>query len=260
NDHPGFGRVEIFTKPGSDVLRGQAFFQYNKEALNSRSPLLTQAKRPPYQNRFYGLSVTGPIKKQKASFGFDAERRAIHENAFILATTLDNNLNLLNINQAIVTPQSRTTLSPRIDYTINPNNTLVLRYQNVQVELDKENVGSFNLASTAYNQKTSENTLQATETMVISPKTINETRFQYLRSYLANTGDNSIPALVVQGAFTNGGPQIGNSGNTTNRYEVTNITTMTHGTHTFKLGGRLRQSFNHDTAVNNFGGTFTFLG
>jgi len=104
NDHPGFGRVEIFTKPGSDVLRGQAFFQYNKEALNSRSPLLEQSKRPPYQNRFYGLSITGPIKKQQASFGFDAERRAIHENAFILATTLDSNLNPQTINQAIVTP------------------------------------------------------------------------------------------------------------------------------------------------------------
>jgi hypothetical protein len=260
NDRPGFGRVEIFTKPGSDVLRGQAFLQYNKEALNSRSPLLEQAKRPPYQNRFYGLSIAGPIKKQKVSFGFDAERRAIHENAFILATTLDNNLNPQTVNRAIVTPQSRTTLSPRLDYAINANNTLVVRYQNVRVELDKENVGSFNLASTAYDQKTSENTLQVTETAVLNPKTINETRFQYLRSYLANTGDNSVPALVVDGAFTGGGPQIGHSGNTTNRFEWTNITTMTHGTHTFKLGGRLRQSFNHDTSVNNFGGTFTFFG
>src|SRR5438128_4527559 len=70
-DKPGFGRVEIFTKPGTDTLRGQAFMQYNKEALNSRSPLLAQSKRPPYQQRFYGLSFTGPLKQQKASFGPD---------------------------------------------------------------------------------------------------------------------------------------------------------------------------------------------
>src|ERR1700676_1471809 len=70
-DHPGFGRVEIFTKPGTDAIRGQAFFQYNKEFLNSRSPLLQQSTRPPFQQRFYGLSITGPIKKQKASFGLD---------------------------------------------------------------------------------------------------------------------------------------------------------------------------------------------
>ena len=31
-DRPGFGRIEIFTKPGTDSIHGQAFFQYNKEA------------------------------------------------------------------------------------------------------------------------------------------------------------------------------------------------------------------------------------
>ena len=51
-DRPGFGRIEIFTKPGTDKIRGQAFFQYNKEAFNSRSPLLTQSTRPPYEQRF----------------------------------------------------------------------------------------------------------------------------------------------------------------------------------------------------------------
>jgi hypothetical protein len=94
-DRPGFGRIQIFTKPGSDKIRGQAFMQYNKEALNSRSPLLDQSKRPPYQQQFYGLSLSGPLLKSKASFGFDAEHRTIDENAFILATTLDASLNPL---------------------------------------------------------------------------------------------------------------------------------------------------------------------
>ena len=53
-DRPGFGRIEIFTSPGTDFIRGQAFMQYNKEALNARSPLLTQSKRPPYQQKFFG--------------------------------------------------------------------------------------------------------------------------------------------------------------------------------------------------------------
>jgi len=59
--------------------------------------LLTQAKRPPYQQKFYGLSFTGPLKKQKASFSLDFERRNINENAFILAKTLDTNFNIQNI-------------------------------------------------------------------------------------------------------------------------------------------------------------------
>src|SRR5262249_47453193 len=169
-DKPGFGRVEIFTKPGSDTLRGQAFFQYNKEFLNSRSPLLAQSTRPPFQQHFYGLSLTGPIKKQQASFGLEFERRDINENAFILATTLDSNLNIQQINQRVVTPQTRTSIAPRIDYTINAANTLVVRYQDTRVELDKEGVGSFGLVSRAYDQTNTEKTFQLTETAVLSPK------------------------------------------------------------------------------------------
>src|SRR5579885_2102408 len=76
-DRPGFGRIEILTKPGTDKFHGQIFGQFNKEALNSRSPLLAQSTRPPYQQHFLGFNLNGPIKKDKASFGFNLERRTV---------------------------------------------------------------------------------------------------------------------------------------------------------------------------------------
>src|ERR1035441_1591649 len=160
-DRPGFGRIEIFTKPGTDSIHGQAFVQYNKEALNSRSPLLEQSKRPAYKQDFFGFNLSGPIKKQKASYGFDAQRRNTTENAFILATDLDSSLNRQTINQAILTPQTFTTLSPRVDLSLTKNNTLTIRYQNTRSNLDDQGAGGFNLASRTYNSSSSENTLQA---------------------------------------------------------------------------------------------------
>ncbi len=259
-DRPGFGRIQIFTKPGTDKIRGQAFMQYNKEALNSRSPLLDQAKRPPYQQQFYGLSISGPLFKSKASFSFDGEHRTIDENAFILATTLDSNLDPLNVNQAILTPQYRTTLTPRIDYSINTNNTLTVRFQNTRVENDKQGVGSFSLADQAYNQTSSENTLQLTETAVLSPSAMNETRFQYMRADLNDMANTAGYALLVSGAFQSGSPQIGNSSTLTNSWELNNISTYTKGRHVWKWGGRVRESLLRDTSLNDFGGTFTFFG
>ena len=63
----------------------QAFFQFNDEYFNSRSPLLTSSTRAPYGNKIEGFNLTGPIKANKASFGFDFERRDITENAFVNA-------------------------------------------------------------------------------------------------------------------------------------------------------------------------------
>ena len=85
-------------------------------------------------------------RKNKASFTLDFDRRDITENAFILATTLGSNLNPLTVNQGIVTPQTRMTITPRLDYTINEKNTLVVRYQNTRIGQDDNGVGSYNLA------------------------------------------------------------------------------------------------------------------
>ncbi len=257
-DRPGFGRIEILTRPGTDRIRGQFFGQYNKEALNSRSPLLTQSQRPPYKQDFFGFNVTGPIVKSKASFGFDGMRRSTTENAFILATSLDTNLLPQTINQAILTPQAFTTLSPRFDYAINANNNLTIRYQNTRASSDKQGVGSFNLASRAYDTRSAENTVQVTETSVLSPRLINESRFQYMRANSSMLDNNTAAAIIVSGAFSAGGAQVGNSGSLTNSWEFTNSSTYTHGTHTLKWGGRIRQAFLDSTSLSNFGGTYTY--
>lgn len=259
-DRPGFGRIEILTRPGTDNIRGQAFVQYNNEKLNSRSPLLEQSTLPPYSQKFFGIHLTGPIRKGKASFGFDLERRMIDENAFVWATTLDSNLNPVNVNTAVVTPQTRTSFSPRLDYAINAKNTLVVRYQNGRSSADNEGVGDFALASRAYQRTSTDHTIQATETAVLSARAINETRFQWRRSSMWNQGGSTDPSLTVQGAFESGGSQVGNSGNITNSTELNNMTTMTHGTHTWKWGARLRNTWTDDTSVNNFGGSYTFFG
>uniref|UniRef100_Q01R02 Cna B-type protein n=1 Tax=Solibacter usitatus (strain Ellin6076) TaxID=234267 RepID=Q01R02_SOLUE len=252
-DRPGFSRVEIFTKPGSDALHGSAFTQYGDTIFNSRNPLFTQSTRPPYRSQMYGLSLGGPLRRNKASFSLDAEHRQIDENAFVLATTPDG-----TINQALGTPQSRTNIRPRLDYSITPRNTLVVRYQYVNASLDNQGVGDFNLASRGYNERQTEQTVQATETAMLNPRAINETRFQYLRAVTQDTAGQIAATVNVEGAFTGGGATAGNSGTTNSNWELTNISTFTRGTHAVKWGGRVRQSRLSDLSVNNFSGTFTF--
>jgi hypothetical protein len=257
-EKPGSGRIEIFTKPGGDAFHGQVVGQYNKEALNSRSPLLAASKRPQYKNNLYAVSLTGPLKKQKASFGIDAVHRRLTENAFIYATTLDDNLNPLPVNQTILMPSRVTNVVPRLDYSINANNNLTARYAFTRSENKNRGVGDFSLASRAYDANGTSHVVQVTETAILTPAIVTETRFQFLRSESSMNGDNRLPAIMVQGAFNGGGAQIGRSGSTTTNLELTNTSTYVHKAHTYKWGLRARQSYLDSTSANNFGGTFTF--
>ena len=80
-DSPGFGRVEILTRPGTDNFHGTAFIQYGDRAFDSRNPLLQQ-KPPGYSSRLITGNIGGPLSK-KSSFFLDFNQRAIDENALI---------------------------------------------------------------------------------------------------------------------------------------------------------------------------------
>ncbi|BDC51622.1 hypothetical protein F183_A39370 [Bryobacterales bacterium F-183] len=256
-DRQGFGRIEILTKPGADRFRGSANFSFNNEALNSRNPFLTE--RAPFTSRLYGFNFGGPLSK-KSSFSIDADRREIDDNSVINATILDNSLTPTRLQQAIDTPQRRTHITPRLDYALGANHTLVGRYSFNTMTSSNDGIGQFSLGSRAYDSTMRDHTVQITETSILSPNLVNETRFQYTHDRIANNGDNTIPTVNVLDAFTGGGAQIGNAYNTQSGIELNNISTRTYKQHTFKFGGRVRWNSVNDFSPNNFGGTFVFTG
>ncbi|HJP93367.1 MAG TPA: carboxypeptidase regulatory-like domain-containing protein [Pyrinomonadaceae bacterium] len=256
-DRLGFGRIEILTRPGTDRFRGQASFNFNDDALNARNPFAT--RRPPIQTRQYGGNFSGPISKKKASFFIDFDKRDINDQTLVVATVLDLNNNITGFNQAVPIPSRRTTFSPRIDYQINTNNTLVGRY-NYARTTRLTGVGGFSLPSRAYDSSNTEQSIQLTETAIINKTIINETRFQFEHNSNLQDADNSIPTIDVQQAFTGGGSQVGQSHSTDNQWELTNTTSMAEGPHALKFGGRLRSVHINQFSPQNFGGTFTFFG
>jgi hypothetical protein len=252
----GFGRIEILTKPGSDKLRGQAFMNFNDESLNSRNPFAQN--RPSSQVRFYGGNLSGPIKKKKASFFLELSRREADDNAVINARVLDPSFNIVPFQQAILTPVRRTGGSVRFDYAINDKNTLIGRYSLNRSENPIVGLSDITLPSRASSSRNTDQNIQITETAIISPTVVNETRFQFSAGRRDQEGDNSIPGIAASPDFIGGGSQVGLSFSHDNRWELQNFTTWTRGKHAFKAGGRLRGVTINDRSESNFGGLFTF--
>lgn len=258
NDVPGFGRIDILTRPGFGKISGSAGVQFNDESLNSRNPF--NPTRTDFQQRLYNFTLSGPLQAKKSSFFVDFQKRDVDDNDIINAVILDQNLNPVSFREGVVQPRRFTTFSPRFDYAINDRNTLVMRYTYSHVRFDNANVGGFALASLATNTSNTEHTFQITETAVLNPKWINETRFQFIRRSNEQNGDNSIPTINVQGAFTGGGSNVGIFFNNENRWELQNYSTGTVGRHIVRFGARLRGVHLTNFSQNNFAGTFTFGG
>jgi len=269
-DKLGYGRIEIFTKPGTDKFHGQVMVNGNDSAFNSRNPFAPEV--PPYHSLLFDGNIGGPINK-RASFFLDGQRRNIDNAAVVSAVVLGPapTFDQVPYNQAVLTPQTRTNLSPRVDYQLAKNNTLTVRYQFWQDHETNQGVGQFALPDQAYNIGTTQQTLQVSDTQVVGEGAVNETHFQYIHTSSNQSPQNSqtpycqfasgSPAdctISVLGAFTAGENSQGQIVNTQNNYELQNYTSMSHGKHLLRFGGRLRYAQQSNSSTTNFNGTYTF--
>jgi len=260
NDQPS-ARIDILTRPGTDKFRGGASLNFNDESLNSRNPFaVTSSKRTPFQIRQYDMNLSGPVVKKKASFFFNFGRIETDDNDLVRATVLDGNLNAVDFGQAFVVPRRNMFFSPLFDYAINAGNTLIVRYNYNRTRVENQGIGGFTLPERAYDTLSTNQNIQLTETAILNPTTVNETRFQYSFGRFEQKGGNDIPGLEVSGAFNAGDSQVGNSFNERKSWELNNFTAKQMGTHALKFGGRIRHVDVDDTNEGNFGGTWTFTG
>ena len=255
-DKLGYGRIEIFTKPGTDNYHGQLQVGGNDSAFNSTDPFA--GTEPNYYTVQYEGSVGGPIKWVKnASFFISAQRRNINDLSAIDAETLDKNLNPFQTLESVPTPHQRTNIGPRLDYAITKNNTLTARYQYYRDTATNSGIGQNTLPSQAYDSTSTEHTVQIGDTQVFGAKVVNETRFQYLRDNSGLTSLDKTPQVTVLGAFIGGGNGTISTDHQ-DHYELQNYTSVIHGNHTTKFGVRFRAVHDDSNSNAGFNGTFTF--
>ncbi|MBV8050893.1 MAG: TonB-dependent receptor [Acidobacteriaceae bacterium] len=256
-DKLGYGRIEIFTKPGTDQYHGEFFLDGNDSAFNSLNPFTPNV--PGYNSELFHTSVSGPLTK-KASFFFNVEGRHINDSDLVNATVplASDPSKTQPFIDAVPNPRTRVNVGPRVDYQISKNNTLTVRYQFFHETDNNQGIGLFSLPSQGYNSTEDEHTLQVSDTQVLSTNIINETRFQFNRDNTSQFAQNLSPTIMVLGAFTGGGNQDGALIDHENRYEFQNYTSVVHHNHLIKFGARLRGTTDSSSANSNFNGLFTF--
>ena len=200
NHDAGFGLVDIVTKPGVNSWHGSFNFGFRDESLNGRQAF--SKFRGPEQQRRFGLSLDGPLWKNRTSLFLNADGSLFYDAKTIFAT-----LPTGQFSDLAYRPSRRLNLDARIEHALTKTHTGRVQFQRNAVEQDNLGVGDFDLEPRAFSQGQVEYIGRIADSGVIGKKFFNEARLQ-LRWLDTEARSSSFSrTILVPGAFNDGSAQ-----------------------------------------------------
>ena len=267
-DRLGYGRIEILTKPGTDKLHGSINARGTDSAFNAANPILNSNLQPgqpklpfpDYYTYFLNGNIGASLSKN-ISFFLNAFGRNIQNvsvvDAVNPAETTDPN-NPVYLNTTVSNPSTRIDIAPRFDFQLGEGDTLTVRYDFTRNTQSNAGISALTLPTVGYNTHTVENEIQISNSWVMSPKVVNDMRFEYTRTRSQQTPLSTDPTISVQGAFTSGGSNNGTLRDNQDYFELQDYFTAAEGKHSLNFGARLRAT--RDANFTNAGtnGLYTY--
>lgn len=255
-DNIGFGRIEIFTKPGAEKFHGGFDFSGTDQSFNARNPY-NVGIQPPYHDLNFDGNVNGPIGKA-ASFFLAGNHNDQQNNTVVNAVILGSDLLSSPLSQAVPDPESSSAVSARFDRQITPTNVLTARYEWNDSSQINSGVGLLVLPSEGLSTATTTQTLQLSDTQTVGAATVVETRFEYIRTRMHQIPNSTAPTLIVQGSFSGGGNGSQAVIDNQDHYEWQEYISHTVGKHFLRIGGRFRADREANTSTGGYNGSYTF--
>jgi hypothetical protein len=251
----GTSIINILTKSGTNQFHGSLFdYERNRNLDAEPGTLSSGLPKAPFDREQFGGSLGGPFKTNKAWWFGSAEYR--NQNAAIETGERDFATDSI-VNTYAAAPLRDALVSSRVDYQIDPNDTLLGRYSfNRSTDTAAASAASVTPSLSATERQNSLNrfnTMVVGWTRTLSSNKVNSLLFSF------NTFLNSIPEFPNSAPTTNPAglattnelifPDLADGVNFNvpqsthlNQYEVQDTFTWSLGKHTLHLGGEYEYS------------------
>jgi hypothetical protein len=264
-DRLGYGRIEIFTKPGTEKVHGQLESRGNDSVFNSQNPILNanlkpgeaRLQEPSYYSYNFNGNVGGPLTKSSSYFLSTFIRNNQNESIVDALNVADIPATL---NEAVPNPSSRIDISPRFDIKLSETNTLTVRDEYYRAVQTNAGLSALTYPEQAYDTHSLENTLQVSDSLVLTKNLVDDIRFQYRRIRNQQFSQSGLPAVTVQGAATFGGNNSGTAEDHQDDYELQNYFAGSKGRHSLNFGTRMRAYRDANYTNSGSNGAYTFDG
>lgn len=242
------GIVNIITKSGTNSLHGSVYEYFRNDVLDAPSSLAAAGFNKLRQNQF-GVTLGGPIRKDKTFFFANYEGQRHVESPFYNSTVLTNidAINAVKVNTWGLPAENLhvdrdihyDNFLGKINHTFSDRQSMFVRYffnDQRSTNLSPLNDG-FDLPSGFKNNTFRDQSIVGNLVSTFSPSLINELRLQYAHRFFDFRTTSTQPHLEVSNVFTlgvnRGNPDFYEEG----RFEIVDNVTKVLGKHTISFGG-----------------------
>lgn len=241
------GYVNVVTKSGTNVLHGTVYDYVRSDRFNARNAL-SGSKLPMDQSQF-GASLGGPILRDRTFYFANVERRNLDQTG--LATISAANVDTINARLAAVgylgpqistgiypNPVDSTNVLAKVDHQVNARDQFSVRYSLYDVDAqNSRGAGALNAPTASSRLDNIDQTVAVSNTLVLSARTLLETRAQFAFSDLQAPPTDPIgPAVAISGVASFGTSSSSPTGRVNRMYQVVNNLSHQAGAHALRVG------------------------
>jgi outer membrane receptor protein involved in Fe transport len=269
------GSINVVTRTGANVTRGDAFLYAQDALFNAQDPLETTPGKPDFRRYRIGASRGGPIVKDRVFYhgafeqesnrgqiGSDINPSVASTVNNILATPAFRRLNIRQITSGFLPiARAETEASGKLNYQSSSRNSLTLRYAftNNRVAGNAFNTTALDDASVRGSSFAADNVVAGSLVTVFGSGGVGDLRFlAATRHAVLRTNDAADPEIDINGLVDFGQPYAGNSSRRENHYQTSYTYLKTKGQHLWKVGGTVNHVSLRATVLDGFGGLYLF--
>ena len=241
------GAISIATRSGTNSWHGAAYGFLRNQRLDARNALA--AVRDPLTQTQYGASLGGPLERSRTFLfsNFEQTRRQ----AAGIVTIVPANVDAVNAildgmhfagprltTGEYATGYDTTNYFARLDRQWSRRHQWTARYSLYDIASpNARNVGGLNAVSRGTRLDDRDQTAAATDVATISPRDLNEARFQFTRSRLSARGNDLVgPSVSIAGVAGFGASTSSPTARNNDLYELSDTLSLERGRHLFKAG------------------------
>jgi outer membrane receptor for ferrienterochelin and colicin len=251
------GSVNLVTLSGTNKWHGDGTFFTQNEFANARNPEADVKTNPTYRRYQPGVSLNGPITRDRTFFSLALEQEwesseEFSETPKILVPTLKRGL--------FPASSSQTEFSVKVNHQIGSKHTLSARYafSRGRTSHDMQDVDNFTDSSARGSSLTRDHSFVADWIYVITPSLVNDLRGQLSERSVGITPNSTGPMYEIPGVITFGQSYRLNAARTEKHTELVDSIHIVHGHHQISFGASLHTIHFDANIQNRFGGIYIY--